>query len=931
MNRESRRIHLSKTKPSWEAQGGPEVAAGKLEVMEKFFTPLPHSAVRRSAKDGGKQRSSWSGMRNPYDVESISSSSPSSSSSQWSSESNFGGQAGFSGYHSRTPHSRSCNDLSVGRGRKNESERRDLHVKHSGTLDLKQMEREKCSTEIHRVGSVKLKERSGSAKNLGPVDNSGKQDKNSLKNVGRRARSMEALAAKEMRKKPGKGKSNVVEQKQRFSRFLDEITIQVLSPSNLNSLGVKEEQTAGSRDSWKNSSTDSSGSRGKRNQHIAVDERQDQRRKGKGKPETSTRPKVGVDAPRPRRSRELSTSPDSASSSAWNRGRMESAPGLPSTATNSHPRKSKVQGRDLKGGSRFEPMGREPKEDRISDGSLLRGQASYVDKTPNRLSNELTAQVPIIPPSNWWSDTGENLVTLPLENKDNETCRRTKESFPGPESICQPKENNFLRSTQNEDLDNDKESLNQKITELLDHLVRAQSTICALEKLNVSSLIRHLSPEMLESTKTSNVNPNVNSQPEGVHVPSTSTGICAGIECQDTGGSDLKDDTEESTGPRPTAFTQWNPKRQRSFPALHTFYTSTESEGSLEDVLPACKLLCPRFPNLGESFSDERKDGGSLDCAETRAEQRISLSSRSSLPFPNLLPTHRLPVHKHQTRPSSSESSGDDLQLSWSHMRTQELNLDYQAAQKILDTLLGVTSSAEIFPTTQLKNIDGVSISDLPPIGYPPRSDLQFSKSANLPRTDSNHVTHSVLNKETVNSSERCPHNGSLDSMLGSKDNSVPRFHPNDYAIPPLPTKRSPLPSPRNIFPNPSTEEKASVRSVGLQEGSTRQKSENLHSSGSAYTHVTGHSSDNVNDHAIPFGLKSPSGSRTITGDWENHNVSQTHKQERGSERKPKKERSVHFQALNSEGQPTEGQVRSKFKVENQELADNASLDSTLL
>ncbi|CAH2325268.1 Hypothetical predicted protein [Pelobates cultripes] len=949
--RESRIIRLSETKTSWEDQGSLEVAAGKLEVMEKFFTPLPHSASGRLAKEERKERSSWNGMQDPYNVESFSSSSPSSSSSQWSSESNFEGQARFSGYHSRAPHSRSCNDLTVGRMRKNDYEKRDLDVKQKASLDLKALERDNkgtSSTRLNRVGSLKKKSHSEHVKHLEPTDNRVREDKKILKDGGRRAKSMETLAQKETGKKQGKEKTKVIEQKKRFSRFLDEITIQVLSPSNLNSLGVKEGKAAGAREPWKNSSTDSSGSRGKISQHTAATEHQEPRRKGKGKVETSTRPKVGVDTPRSRRSREMSTSPDSASSTAWNRVRMDRSP-APS-ASKSPPRKSKVcdshrglQGREVKSKSRFDQMERERNEDCATGKVIIQGWDSYVDKSPNcELSNELTSQASIIPPPDWWRDRGENVTALPSVNNDNvpDRSRRTKESCPGSKSIYGQQENKCHPDTQNEKSETDKDSLNKKITELLDHLVRAQSTICALEKLNVSSLLHHLPPDMLESAKASPLPLDVSSQTEGLKDPNTSTGISAETHFPDTEGGDSTYTTtnnmaKASIVPRPTAFTPWSPKKQKSFPALHTLYTSTESECSLEDFLPTCKFLCPRFPNLGESFSDDRKDGGSLDAAETTAEKRISVSTKSTLPFQNLLPTHRLPHHKHHIRPSSSESSGDDLHFSCAQIPSPDAALDYLSAQNILDTLLGLTSSPEQFPFTHIKNIGAISIPDLPSISHTTRTDFQFSKDFDFPRLNSKQPFHPSVNEGNVHSSEKSSPNSSMNSMLRPKDDPGNRFQQSDYTVPPLPSKRSSLPKGfGSNFLNPAEETRYCP--AGKQEGSAHHKSDCHRSPNSVCTQVPGHMSDHLNTHCAPSDIRSPAASGPIASSRESHTSSKTHKLEGGLERKPRKERTVHFQTLNSEGQTRDSQLtlKSKFMttvVGNQEFGDSASLDSTLL
>ncbi|XP_063802201.1 uncharacterized protein LOC134970016 [Pseudophryne corroboree] len=195
---------------------------------------------------------------------------------------------------------------------------------------------------------------------------------------------------------------------------------------------------------------------------------------------------------------------------------------------------------------------------------------------------------------------------------------KTTDTFSGTESNNENQDTGLHSSTQSENVEQD--PLNWKITELLDHLVRAQSTICALEKLNVSSLLRHLPADMLESIKVSHQGPDGTIHPEDTPDLKSSV-ISSETSNLDICGGNLRYTGEESKledqpVQRMTAFTPWSPKRQRSFPALHTLYNSTESDCSLEDVLPTFRLLSPRFPNLGESFSDDRKDKGNSDVSE---------------------------------------------------------------------------------------------------------------------------------------------------------------------------------------------------------------------------------------------------------------------------------------------------------------------------
>ncbi|XP_075043891.1 uncharacterized protein LOC142103671 isoform X2 [Mixophyes fleayi] len=848
---ETRRIRLSETRTSWEDQGTSEVAAGKLEVMEKFFTPLSHSTGRRAAKSRPKEEASWERIRDKYYKESISTSSPSTSSSPWSSESNFGVRARFSGYHAQATHSRSCNDLSAARGRGNEV-KRDFAIKQKDASLTKKNNRdgsERLSPGIYKAGSNK-KSHSGHVRDVVPNSKSEKEDKRILKHGARRAKSMEALAEKETRKRQGNDR-RVTEEKQRFSRFLDEITIQVLSPSSLNSLGVKERQSVSNREQWKNSSTDSSGSRGNRSQHHSQVEQQEVRRKGRTV--SATRTKVSVETPGPRRSRDMSTSPDSVSSSTWHRGEREDT-NLTASALSHQPRRTShrlSQERDMKGGNLFEQIGME-KNQILSGGGVLKGKTHYSDKVQNRKKDT-------------FSETQSNLLI--------------------------------------------------KDTDLLS---------------SVSSLLHHLPADMLESVKITQQGPDGRIQLEDTQDFKSSSVISPESSHLDVCSGNLKYTREESKvveqpAPQMTAFTPWSPRRQRSFPALHTLYTSTESECSLEEMLPTFRLLPPRFPNLGESFSDDRKDDGNSDGYETRTERKTSGDSKSSLPLPSLLPIHRIPHHNHHSRVSSSESSGDDQLINWGEIPSQEPPLDYISAQKILDTLLGLTASTDRTNILNPENVGEFSF------GYVPnscdhllRSDIQPSNNPKdvIPRNDSKHMSNVVMKKNEVYSSEKPsqPKN-SLCSVHSPLHNPA-----DDSKIPLLPARGCSFSgSFANACPLLSPVGEVGFRPVGKNESSSQHKFDGSIPQSHLPTPVIP-----PTHHSIPFVLRSPSGSESIMGSWDSHN----HCQEGAREKKPRKARTVTFNTINNGSQANQGQitVRSKFMSNrDQGQGDNPSVDSTLL
>ncbi|XP_066440123.1 uncharacterized protein [Eleutherodactylus coqui] len=511
---------------------------------------------------------------------------------------------------------------------------------------------------------------------------------------------------------------------------------------------------------------------------------------------------------------------------------------------------------------------------------------------------------------------------------------RKNDRFSGTHSTVQMQDSDHQSSTEN--LEQDKDSLNQKITELLDHLVRAQSTICALEKLNVSSLLRNLPGDMLESMKDSCQGPNIDNQIEGPQNFKTSHTASLQTSCVDICSGDLKCNREESKeegnpAPRLTAFTPWSPRRQRSFPVLHTLYTSTESECSLEDTLPACKLLSPRFPNLGESFSDDRNDGGNSDISETKPEQEISKVVKPSLPIPSLLPIHRIPQQNHNVRASSSESSGEDTLINWVEMRSQDSALDYMSAQKILDTLLGLTTPSDRFAVPETQNVIEFSSKTE---GHAMRSEVQLTNNpkGNPPTNDLLNMPYTASNQNDLYKYiERC---SQPDSFVCSHYNSLHspnedlnrRLQSSEFITPPLPAKRS-------VFSGNFADTGPLLNSVGEVGFHSLRKNE------STVHHKSAPSSLSIHDHpsdppgqCIPFVLRSPSGSESIMGTWEG----QYYSQEGVSERKSKKERTVTFHTIIDDGQPKPNQVRmrSKFmshKFGEQGPEDDSPLDSTLL
>ncbi|OCT81753.1 hypothetical protein XELAEV_18024261mg [Xenopus laevis] len=582
-----------------------------------------------------------------------------------------------------------------------------------------------------------------------------------------------------------------------------------------------------------------------------------------------------------------------------------------------------------RGGSLFEQTGREKKE------GHKKGKEVFDDTTPSsEFTSDPTTPVPLIPPPDWWRDS----VTSQASEKNMENLRDTSKRMMDEFSNAQM--NEHQEKSNPKKLDTEKDSVNQKITELLDHLVRAQSTIRALEKLNVSSLLANLPPNMLETINASHHSPDGTSQ---VQTPQNliSTRIFSEAP-QDKSGRDLQSKAEKEivkvpTQPCLTAFSPWSPGADKSFPVLRSLYSSTESDCSIEETLPRYKLLSPRFPNLGESFSDDRKDKANSYDGETGVDKRTAGGIRANLSLSNLLPAHRL--HSHCTRVSSSESSGDDATLGWGQMLSQEPSFDYQSAQKILDTFLGLTSPSDKYSTHWNKNMAGLSITDTTQtVDTTLKADQNNTElvSRSNPKNVSSVFQSKDASKLSARTSKSPPSSSSPSPLHHTREDKYHRSHMIDPRMPPLPAKRSSLP--RNVsnrFPSPKTVEETSFSPVGVQEGAAQPKSESYHPLVSVST--PGNICDYHNNNAMTaYVLRSPTGSEPIIKGWDCQGSHQNSWSEESTERKPRKEKTVHFHTLNSDEHNGKDQltIKTKFiatKFGDQGLGDSTSLDSTML
>lgn len=316
---------------------------------------------------------------------------------------------------------------------------------------------------------------------------------------------------------------------------------------------------------------------------------------------------------------------------------------------------------------------------------------------------------------------------------------------------------------------------------------------------------------------------------------------------------------------------------------------------------------------------------------DSRTEQKHTGTSKPPLPIPipSLLPAHRTSQRNHHSRTSSTESSGDDPMISWTDAPSYEPPLDYNSAQNILDTLLGLKISdtniakpeiAGGFSSVDATKIDGRLI----------RSENKYLENPKsvAPRIDTNHMSYSGVNKDCLHISGNCSQN---DSILFSTHSSMPSPVSGDSKLPPLPAKRTSVPgSFDNACPALSPVGEVGFRPVGKNEGLIHHKADFLIPT--CYLSSSMQSTDPIIQHLDSFMLRSTSGTELAMGNWE---TSQSHQQEGQRVRKPRKERTVTFSAIN-DGQSKQSLVtaRSKFmssKIADQGQEDSTSMDSTLL
>lgn len=303
--------------------------AGKLQVMEKFFTPVQSGKEGKGGPDMAPRNchQQWTDSRSDRFSTLSWSSSPtaSTSSTSWSPEASFNKEA-FLKTSPRSQHSQSCVDISsegsafhhsrgreaaykaealsssLFRLRKGQSKSADRLPRRQGHQEAQSLpgqtdsldrplykapglERSLISNEPAKILAPRQPRQTGtSGPNKGILKNRAVTRGDRL----RKAKSIETITVRSMeresqaplgpvsplqrekqppssldlsapKKSPNTGRRKRVEEKLRFSQFLNEITRQVMSPSSLCSLGWKPPEAASAS---KTPSTDGSDSKG---------------------------------------------------------------------------------------------------------------------------------------------------------------------------------------------------------------------------------------------------------------------------------------------------------------------------------------------------------------------------------------------------------------------------------------------------------------------------------------------------------------------------------------------------------------------------------------------------------------------------------------------------------------------------------------------
>ncbi|TFK12049.1 cadherin-23 [Platysternon megacephalum] len=685
----------------WDEADGGQVHAGKLQVMEKFFTPLQRPKEGKgSERELSRCRQQW--MEGRIDRFSSSSSSAVSSTTavSWSSEASLEKEAFLvGGPMSQPQHSQSCVDISrearaLRRGgegtasykaeepvsfprlKKGHSQSVDRLSRQRGPQEAQSpppaqaggesrlykassLERSLVFNEQTEILAPRLHKRAGApAPSKGILKNGAVAKGDGL----RKAKSIETFPVRAGEREPrgplppraeeelellpelGVTKKHhsmdhmkLVEEKLKFSEFLNEITRQVMSPSSLSSLGWKppEAASAGKGSGTDSSESKSSSSKGS-SQGSLAESREGQRQQERGPHGRRRGPRGDHTNPAPFR-------------------HMDNVSSL-----------------ELGVAPQTRPGGEEqrrPGEGRPGHGEETEGHEQ--PSAPRKVEKERGS-----PPKEPWGKEQPEGTT----QQGGAHCKAQSMAA-------------------------ERQTLNQHITELLERLISAQNTICTLERLNISTLLsesagkhRHMekanSADSLYSLHISDVAPPPAFMDSASDAHTTTPSQSDSATEANKPGCSSESDTAlpnedrtpvpnyhslpppgqlESHG-RTTAFTPW--KQQRPGELLE-HVNSTESECSAEEgaqvhALPMSHflylrqeaLVAPSVPTLPPT-----------DALRPPSPQGLLLGGGLELvPVPELS--------------STDSSDGDEAWSQGLGEKEPGVSLDYQSAQKILDSLL---------------------------------------------------------------------------------------------------------------------------------------------------------------------------------------------------------------------------------------------------
>nr|XP_060614550.1 uncharacterized protein LOC132764540 [Anolis sagrei ordinatus] len=585
--------------PYWEGDsasaGGGEVTAGKLQVMEKFFSPVEDE--HKGLSD--RHRRTDNRFATAASLSSSSSTfSSSGSSASWSSDASFDKEAFSASTDSRYPrqypqHSQSCIDVSRG-GRKIGNHDGTSQIgDHEETAHLAEMEAssfarlqkghsKSVDRLMHRRQATVDRQIYKATSLVFNAETSRNNRRNNTPNKGIlkngedrmwKAKSIETITVrptmgKEVRgstlgparplqrrqqppnsldlstpQKPSLSTERLrrVEEKLRFSEFLNEITKQVMSPSSLNSLGWKP---PGSAPVSKAPSTEGSSS-----SPGSVAEVKAKKYEG-ASPAVFGRRRTG---------KEVEGSEAHEEGGAPKRGVKEAG----------GEKEAQAKGKELLSEDNAE--------------QLLSPEAVALPSSPEQSDLQRT-----------WEE---------LENLKGKFSRLQEEYSDTrlTNQLLEEKLHIIAGSMAEE-----RQALNQRINELLERLISAQNTINALEKINISGLVcgqrrrqgvRPDTPDSLSSLLNLEVAPPaafMDGAPEAALSQSDSApeaGKPNGSSGSESGGGARHRGRGHGTH---TAFAPWKPRPTR-FPSETV--NSTESECSGEEMVPLCgpTFTAPRF------------------------------------------------------------------------------------------------------------------------------------------------------------------------------------------------------------------------------------------------------------------------------------------------------------------------------------------------